>query len=517
MINKVSEISFLVNPEENKIQPIAFVETPQAIAELMVSLINLKDKEKTKFSVLDTGCGRGVFLRILANSGYENVTGIEYDEVLAEECQKEFSNYCIINKNFLNWNPENGYDLIIGNPPYSHYNSLPSRIQKEVREIVRSKESDIYYAFIIKAIDFLKDNGELIFIVPYGFFYNTYAKSVREKIIANGYFEILIDLDEVRLFEGENPETIIFKFVKKKKMRENSIKVLRILNKNTPVLEIPKYTQDSFENQSKNEFFDYLEKPMFDNAEEIWTTFPDIRINNYVLLKDIAWVGVGPVSGFDEAFRLTANNKENFSDVENKLVINTIKAVNCVGYWTEGCTNYVLLDRTINSEKELVESFPNISEKIMKFKEKMKSRYLPGKIPWFQWQALRNMKEYRKFAGKHKIFVPTLDRSKTNRFSMSDEFLYASGDALAIVPLDVNPYFLLGYLNSDFFRNYYFSAGARRGHRTAYTQRIMSNIKIPVFPEKITAEISQIVKELIITKNLKLRAKIDKIILKNIH
>jgi hypothetical protein len=133
------------------------------------------------------------------------------------------------------------------------------------------------------------------------------------------------------------------------------------------------------------------------------------------------------VSGFDEAFRLIANEEGNFSDVENKLVINTIKAVNCVGYWIEGCTNYVLLDRTINSEKELVESFPNISEKIMKFKEKMKSRYLPGKIPWFQWQALRNMKEYRNFAGKHKIFVPTLDRSKTNRFSMSDEFLYASG------------------------------------------------------------------------------------------
>jgi len=154
----VCEIYFLVNSETNGNQPIAFVETPQPIAELMLSLADLKGKEKKEVSVLDAGCGKGVFLRVLSNSGYENVTGIEYDEVLAKGCQEEFSQYSIINKDFLTWKPETGYDLIIGNPPYSHYNSLPSKIQKEVREIVQSKESDIYYAFIIKAIDFLKDD-----------------------------------------------------------------------------------------------------------------------------------------------------------------------------------------------------------------------------------------------------------------------------------------------------------------------------------------------------------------------
>ncbi len=510
------EISFLVNSEKNKSQPIAFVETPQSIAELMVSLVDLKGKKKTEISVLDAGCGRGVFLRNLANSGYENVTGIEYNAVLAKECQEEFSHYNIIHKNYLNWNPETCYDLIIGNPPYSHYNSLPSKIQKEVREIVQSKESDIYYAFIIKAIDFLKDNGELIFIVPYGFFYNTYAKSVRDKIISHGLLDIIIDLDEVRLFDGENPETVIIKFTKKTDVENKTMNVLRIRNKNTSPSLILQSAQDSILNKKSNDVFTYFNKPMFENSEDIWTTYPEIILEEYVKLKDIAWVGVGPVSGYDEAFRLSVNEEGNFSDIESDLVIRTIKAINCVGYWTEGCTNYILLDRSIETEKELVVSFPNISEKIMKFKEKMKYRYLPGKIPWFQWQALRNMKEYRKFAGKNKIFVPTLDRSKTNRFSMSDEFLYASGDVLAIVPIDVDPYFLLGYLNSNFFRNFYFSAGARRGHRTAYTQRIMSNIRIPVFPERAIAEISQLVKDLIRTRNLKLRTNIDEIILKNI-
>ncbi|MHA1802097.1 MAG: Eco57I restriction-modification methylase domain-containing protein [Candidatus Heimdallarchaeaceae archaeon] len=506
-----------MNSETSDNQPIAFVETPQPIAELMLSLADLKGKEKTNISVLDAGCGRGVFLRVLSNSGYENVTGVEYNQSLAIECQKEFSYYKIIHKNFLNWDPETSYDLIIGNPPYSHYNSLPSEIQKEVREIVESKESDIYYAFIIKAIDFLNEDGELIFIVPYGFFYNTYAKSVREKIISHGIIDIIIDLDEVRLFDGENPETVIIKFTKKINVENKTMSVLRIISKDLSPFQIQQSAQDSLLKKKTNDDFVNFMKPMFENSEDIWTSYPEIILEKFVILKDIAWVGVGPVSGYDEAFRLMTNEEERFSDTENKLVIGTIKAINCVGYWTEGCTNYVLLDRTIRTEKELVESFPNISEKMMKFEEKMKSRYLPGKTAWFQWQALRNMQEYKKFAGKHKIFVPTLDRSKTNRFSMSDGFFYASGDVLAIVPLEVDPYFLLGYLNSNFFRNYYFSAGARRGHRTAYTQRIMSNIRIPLFPERAINEISQLVKELIRTRNLKLRAKIDEIILKNIH
>ncbi|MCK4896287.1 MAG: hypothetical protein KAS47_05720, partial [Candidatus Heimdallarchaeota archaeon] len=299
-------------------------------------------------------------------------------------------------------------------------------------------------------------------------------------------------------------------------VENETMKVLRIKNKNISPSQIKQSAQDSILNMRTNDTFTYFTKPMFENSRDIWTTYPEIVIEEYVKLKEIAWVGVGPVSGFDEAFRITANEVGNFSDAEKKFVINTIKAVNCVGYWTEGCTNYILLDKTIDSEKELVESFPNISEKIMKFKEKMKSRYLPGKIRWFQWQALRNMKEYVEFAGSYKIFVPTLDRSKTNRFSMNDEFLYASGDVLTIVPITVDPYFLLGYLNSNFFRNYYFSAGARRGHRTAYTQRIMSNIRIPEFPERAIAEISQLVKKLIRTRNLKLRTNIDEIILKNI-
>jgi tRNA1(Val) A37 N6-methylase TrmN6 len=104
--------------------------------------------------------------------------------------------------------------LVIGNPPYAHFNQLPQGTAEKVKKIIGTSEGDIYYAFIIKSINLLQEGGELIYIVPYHFFYNTHAKVVREHILKNGKIEIIIDLDEARLFRKANPETIIFKFRK---------------------------------------------------------------------------------------------------------------------------------------------------------------------------------------------------------------------------------------------------------------------------------------------------------------
>ena len=90
-------------------------------------------------------------------------------------------------------------------------------------------------------------------------------------------------------------------------------------------------------------------------------------------------------------------------------------------------------------------------------------RYLPNNKMWFHWQALRKFQFYKKTIDKAKIFCPTLDRNVKNRFSISSEHFYPSGDVLAIIPEKEDPYFLTGYLNSDFFREYYLGIGGGEG------------------------------------------------------
>ncbi len=496
------------NHMSNVNQFISFVETPPEISQLMVKLIN----QPKNCHILDSGCGKGIFLKTLISSGFTNIDGIEIDPGLCDYLRSSFKDIELYNDDFLIWKSPKKYNVIIGNPPYSHYNSLPKKIQKEVFSLTKTRESDIYYSFIIKSIELLRENGELIYIVPYQFFYNTHAEIVRKKILENGYFEILIDLDEVRLFEGEHPETIIFKFVKTENRSYKNIEVFRIKHRKARPENIFKKFIESLKEKKENELFFYYTKLNFGNYREIWSSYPSIDIPEYKKLKDLAFVGVGLVSGFDKAFRIKVNEDKYYNEREKNLIFNFIKALNCKGFRVEGFEKYILMDEKIKDEIYLSKNYPNIYKKMVEFKEQMSTRYMPNHKKWFHWQALRNKMTLDKYMELPKIFVPTLDRSKVNRFSISDMKAYPSGDVLVIIPFKIDPYFLLGYLNSAFFRQYYLSHGAKRGYRITFTQRIMSNIKIPVFENEELKNIANLTREILNNNDFNKRKSIDDVI-----
>ncbi len=489
---------------------VSFVETPHEISRLMVDLIS----KPKNIEILDTGCGRGIYLNTLILSDFKNIDGIELNKSLYNFCKSSFKDVTLYNHDYLVWESPKKYDVIIGNPPYLHYNSLPAKTQKNVFNITKTGESDIYYAFIIKSIELLKENGELIYIVPYQFFYNTHAEIVRKKIVENGYFEIIIDLDEVRLFKGENPEPIIFKFIKNKNKVPKLIKVIRLKKRNTNPGEILQKAVNALNEQKENELFYYYTKQKFRNYKEIWSSYPKIDIHEYIKLNDVAFVGVGLVSGFDKVFRIRNDDAIHFNEKEREWIFDFVKAINCEGFRIKGYEKYILIDEKIKDELSLSKNYPNIYPKLLKYKQVMSNRYIPSHKKWFHWQALRNKKLLDKYMDHPKIFVPALDRSKINRFSISELNAYPSGDVLVIIPFNVDPFYLLGYLNSDFFRNYYLSHGARRGHRIVYTQKIMSNMKIPAFNNKVIKIIAKLTKEILITSDHTKRQSINNVIKK---
>ncbi len=474
---------------------IGFVETPREICKLMIEL----SKISKDMSVLDVGSGKGAFLSELKNNKFRNCTGIEIDYEFYRILQSNFKNYKIINGNFLSYNFTNKFDLIIGNPPYMHLNLIPENLARNVQDIIKTNQGDIYYAFILRSIELLKDGGELILIVPYHFFYNTYAKFVREEILKNGKFEIIIDLDEVNLFNNEHPETIIFKFKKGNfNLNNEKIELLKIKQKNTLPETI--YTQaiESLQTHSSNNLFDYGSLQHF-TFNKPWSTyifdmpdFPSIK------LSEIARVGVGFVTGYDLAFKLKDKEIENFNENEKMLNYKFIKGKNCKRYIVNDYENYILINNKINDERELQENYPNIYKKIEQHKSELSLRFLPLKRQWYQWQALRNYKYLMDNIDKIKIYVPTLDRHSFNRFSISGKGLLPSGDVLFIQPYNNDDiYFLLGYLNSDFFRQYYLSIGGRRGGRISFTQKLLNEAKIPEFANDTKERIFLIIKKII--------------------
>ncbi|MHA1338443.1 MAG: HsdM family class I SAM-dependent methyltransferase [Promethearchaeota archaeon] len=534
---------------EDITKSIGFVETPKKIARLMVELANVPNNGL----VLDTGCGKGVFLdelrqKILQDKNKNKnknirIFGIEYNKELYDFCKEKYADYLntnfkIINDDFLSYNFSEKFDLIIGNPPYVHYNNLPSVLAQKIKKLIKTSEGDIYYAFIIKSISLLKEGGELVYIVPYHFFYNTFAKIVRQTILRNGKLEIIIDLDENRLFYNENPETIIFKFRKGFFDLENEkIILLNINTKKAIPSEIYHYATDALIKRNSNKLFSFFEVPhnKITHDSEPWSSYifdmPDFP---YIKLKEICKVGVGFVSGFDKAFILSEKdikklninldefdefdeikeikefdkiNKSNKLNKSSKFNLNEISAIkffvkarNCKRFIVDASVPYFLIEDSIQDENVLKKEFPNIYSRMLQYKQEMSERYLPKNKKWFNWQALRNYNFLMRNINKNRIYVPTLDRHSYNRFSLGKKNLLPSGDVLFIQPYAYNEedlLFILGYLNSSTFRKYYLASGGRRGGRIAFTQRILENAKIPLFSNEIRQEIKKIVSQII--------------------
>lgn len=472
---------------------ISYVKTPKEVANLMVKLSTIpKDG-----LILDSGCGDGVFLEELKREGYKNCLGIEIDEELYKVCVSK--NLNVMLGDFLTYGFKEKFDLIIGNPPYAHFNQLPKQVADNVKRIIKTAEGDIYYAFIIKAINLLKENGELIYIVPYHFFYNTYAKTVREYILKNGKLELIIDLDEVKIFKGENPETVIFKFRKGSfNLSEERIKVLNIKTRKISISQMCETLFDALKSETSNYVWAYKEIPHFKTADGWSSLYSEIPDFPFVKLKDIAKVGVGLVSGYDKAFLISEKEYLSLNEKEKSLIKKFVKAKNCRRFVVDGYSYYILIDDKINNEDDLKNEYPSIYEKLSRYKNEMEKRYLPQGKSWFNWMALRNYNFLVSNLNKKRIYVPVLDRRPYNRFSLGEENLLPSGDVVFIQPYNQDDvWFLLGFLNSTFFRNYYLSNGGRRGGRVAFTQKLLEQAKIPLFSAEIKNKIKEIVIEII--------------------
>lgn len=169
--------------------------TPEHIVDQMISLI------ENSGSILEPSCGNGAFLKKLPN----HTIGIEIDS--------HFTGNNILNIDFFDYNPIEKFDTIIGNPPYVKYQEIYSETLNKLPDIL-DKRSNLYLFFMWKSIDLLKDNGELIFIVPRDFLKTTSARPLNIRFIQEGCFTYFHEFGDEKIFADASPNVCIFRWVK---------------------------------------------------------------------------------------------------------------------------------------------------------------------------------------------------------------------------------------------------------------------------------------------------------------
>ena len=132
----------------------------------------------------------------------------------------------------------NGFDIVIGNPPYvSAVSNTSNEEQRKEREIIRKLYNeltgafDLYVAFLLQAIKLSNTTGIYSFIIPNKLLVSDYAKKSINKLKENG-LKMVLSLSHINVFDTASVYPIIILGNKNEnEYNEYSVEDLQELNK----------------------------------------------------------------------------------------------------------------------------------------------------------------------------------------------------------------------------------------------------------------------------------------------
>ena len=227
--------------------------TSKETAIFMAKLMNIPTNKEV-ISVLDPGAGSGILsvalierlqsftsikrIELVCYENDPNVLGLLRSnlEWACNQTSKEIV-YHIVSENYIlsqlvdynfmigaNPNPPK-YDLIIGNPPYM-------KISKDAPEALAMSDvcygaPNLYFLFAAMSLFNLRENGEMVYIIPRSWTSGAYFTHFRKKFLEEGilkHIHLFVSRDNVFEKESVLQETIIIK-VKKTKIRLDTITI----------------------------------------------------------------------------------------------------------------------------------------------------------------------------------------------------------------------------------------------------------------------------------------------------
>jgi adenine-specific DNA-methyltransferase len=198
--------------------------TPPYLADFISARVFSHFKDKALISVLEPSVGDGAFIESINTqaSGDLKITALDINsnelKKAEEKCFFEKSSFQEID--FLEFNTEEKFTAVIGNPPYIKKNLLRKEqleISKEIHKSENLSEKsvkNIWTTFLIKSNQHLSSNGVLGFVLPSELLQVKFAEEIRE-YLKKEFVRIEIFTFNDLMFECKGQDTIVLIAYKK--------------------------------------------------------------------------------------------------------------------------------------------------------------------------------------------------------------------------------------------------------------------------------------------------------------
>ena len=381
-------------------------------------------------------------------------------------------------KNFPQIFKNDGFDLIVGNPPYVALDDCSEDVRKLAEKNdpeIFTSSNDIYYHFLNLGQKLLKKNGNLGFITSRYYLEATHASKLR-KFLGTQItpFRVVdfqnVDPFNVRIFDkqgkahvvqkGVGAKTAIICFTKSKDEKNDKTLVARVMcrnwerNSDTLTVYIDQLLS-KVENQNegylREEGIEAYNIPTATFLAEKWdikpqaysAIFSKISKDNLTLgsLRDHGFIiGQGMVTGKDDAFTMS---KEDTKDLNKTEFLPLIKNGGIRRFKLSPSGKYWVTPHR----------FDSTDKKGLKLLERRKSELLSrgdfkkgrAKYEWYEYSRVQNPEL---FNFKYKIVTPY--KSFRNNFAVDSTGAIFSADVYGIgIAKGANPYMLVSLLNSS--------------------------------------------------------------------
>lgn len=417
------------NKEHNQIKKSGATFTPTPLALFLGSrIVSYITPNNKGFVVNDPACGDGELLlsisEVLKNANYlfrikGSDTSQEYLSKVAKRFEESFpetqhsferKDY-VEDRNLFSITNEDLDDIIIANPPYVRTQILGAERAQTIAKLYNLKgRIDLYFPFLIKMTESLKEGGLLGVITSNRYLTTKSGENIRQFLLQNYDVLEIIDLGDTKLFDAAVLPAIFIGRKNTKKQKENNAIFRKVYETSFAhqAVEAKSLFDILGTNQSGcyktgQKYYDYtfgfFKRPATDT--EIWqmTTKEDnifietIKANTSFTISDKFKVRVGVKSCADEVFF-----KKDWSDEikpEDEFMREIISQEDISQWFINEKLKKVVYPHIDNNGKKSVldiSKYPNAKSFFLSHQERLKSRtyLMKSNRLWYEYWVPQN-------------------------------------------------------------------------------------------------------------------------------